>query len=129
MAYDEHFAELFRADLARDSGITEKAMFGGLCFMMNGNMLCGVDAEGGMARIGKENEAEALEYEGVDPLSFTGRRMGGMVELDETAMEDREIRLEVLALAKQFVGALPPKRKTKKPSTSKNRKNTKGKKK
>ena len=119
MAYDEHFAELFRVDLARDSGITEQAMFGGLCFMMNGNMLCGVDAEGGMARVGKESEAEALAYEGVEPLSFTGRRMGGMIELDETAMEDNETRLEILALAKQFVGALPPKRKTKKASTNK----------
>ena len=57
-------------------------MFGGLCFMLNGNMLCGVAKEGGMARVGKENEAAALELPGIEPLSFTGRKMGGMVDVN-----------------------------------------------
>lgn len=62
-----------------------------------------------MPRVGKDNEAAALELEGVDPLSFTGRKMGGMVELTETALEDGVIRQSVLALARQFVEPMPPK--------------------
>ena len=109
MAYNEKYAQIFRYALGDLEGITEKKMFGGLCFMLNGNMLCGVDKEGGMARVGKDNEAAALALDGVDPLSFTGRRMGGLVELSDGAVENPEIRSAVLALAKEFVGALPAK--------------------
>jgi hypothetical protein len=62
-----------------------------------------------MARVGKQNETAALELDGVDALSFTGRRMGGMVDLSDAAIEDNEIREAVLALAKQFVSPLPAK--------------------
>ena len=109
MAYNEHCAQIFRDALAHLSGITERKMFGGLCFMLNGNMLWGVDKNGGMARVGKENEAQALALRGVDPLSFTGRKMGGMVELDVAAVEDDDIRTAVLAMAEAFVGEMPAK--------------------
>lgn len=110
MAYDEQHADLFRSDLTDlSAGITERKMFGGLCFLLHGNMLCGVHKDGGMARVGKEMEAEALELPGVAPLSFTGRRMGGLVELDSAAVEDAKTRLAVLDLARRFVSSLPPK--------------------
>jgi TfoX/Sxy family transcriptional regulator of competence genes len=109
MALDDQHAQIFRDALADLDGISEKRMFGGLCFLLNGNMLCGVHKDGGMARVGKEHEAAALECDGVDPLSFTGRRMGGLVEMSDTALTDEEIRDTVLALAKDFVGSLPAK--------------------
>lgn len=109
MAYSEQHAQIFREALAGLRGVTEKRMFGGLCFLLRGNMLCGVHKDGGMARVGKHNEAAALELEGVDPLSFTGRRMGGIVEMDAMAVEDHEIREAVLTLATEFVGSLPAK--------------------
>ena len=49
MPYNETLAGILRDELARLEGVTEKKMFGGLCFMLNGNMLCGVDKNGGMA--------------------------------------------------------------------------------
>ena len=64
MAYDEGLAELMRGDLAGVPGITEKKMFGGLCFLLDGNMLCGVHKGGGMFRVGKDNEAAALAGRG-----------------------------------------------------------------
>lgn len=109
MAYDEGHAALLRDDLAENHDIAEKRMFGGLCFMLNGNMLCGVSKEGGMFRVGKDNEAAALEIEGVTPLSFTGRKMGGMVDVDDDLMADDELRAQVLALAIDFVSNLPAK--------------------
>lgn len=109
MAYSEEHAEILRNSLADLKGITEKKMFGGLCFLLRGNMICGVHKEGGMMRVGKESEAEALAWNGVEPLSFTGRRMGGMVDIDFDAIEDEEIRTAVLQLAKEYVGTLPAK--------------------
>lgn len=109
MAYSETHAEIMRKSLADLDGITEKKMFGGFCFMLNGNMLCGVHEDGGMARVGKESEALALAIDGVEPLSFTGRRMGGMVEFDEQALAKKNTRDAVLALAREFVGGLPAK--------------------
>lgn len=109
MAFSERHAQILRDALAGLAGVTEKRMFGGLCFLLNGNMLCGVHKSGGMARVGKDNEAAALEWDGVDPLSFTGRRMGGLVEMNPTAFEDDDVRGAVLALAEEFVGSLPAK--------------------
>ena len=109
MAYSEEHAQIFRDALSDLSGITEKKMFGGLCFMLNGNMLCGVHKDGGMARVGKDNEAAALELDGVEPLSFTGRRMGGMVDVSEKAIEHAGTRDAVLTLAREFVESLPAK--------------------
>jgi TfoX/Sxy family transcriptional regulator of competence genes len=109
VAYNEQHAQILRDALADLDGISEKRMFGGLCFLLNGNMICGVHKDGGMARVGKQNETAALELDGVDALSFTGRRMGGMVDLSDAAIEDNEIREAVLALAKQFVSPLPAK--------------------
>lgn len=109
MAYSEQHAEILRNAVAGLSGISEKKMFGGLCFLMNGNMLCGVHKDGGMARVGKDNEAAALELDGVDPLSFTGRKMGGMVEMTPAALENDETRSAVLKLAADFVGSMPAK--------------------
>lgn len=109
MAYEEPHAQIFRDALADVAGVTEKKMFGGLCFLLNGNMLCGVHKDGGMARVGKDLEAAALELDGVDPLSFTGRKMGGLVEMTEVALEDDSIREVVLSLALEFVGEMPAK--------------------
>ncbi len=109
MAFSEQHAQILRAALSDLSGVTEKKMFGGLCFMLNGNMLCGVHKGGGMARVGKDSEAAALELDGVEPLSFTGRRMGGMVDVSEASIEHDGIRDAVLTLAREFVESLPAK--------------------
>jgi hypothetical protein len=109
MAYDARHSDILRQDLVGLKGVTPKRMFGGLCFLLNGNMLCGVHKDGGMARVGKDHEAAALELDGVDPLSFTGRKMGGLVELTEAALRDDEVRGAVLELAKDFVGSMPAK--------------------
>lgn len=109
MAYDNGHAEILRDLLADVEGITERKMFGGLCFMQNGNMLCGVHKDGGMFRVGKANEAAALEVNGVDPLSFTGRKMGGMVDISSDTLGDETALNELLKLADSFVGKMPAK--------------------
>lgn len=109
MAYDEGLAALMRDDLADQTGITEKKMFGGLCFLMNGNMVCGVHKDGAMFRVGKPREAEARAIEGAREMSFTGRPMGGMIEVDEEAMADDERRRQWVALSVANAASLPAK--------------------
>ncbi len=79
MAYDEHLAERVRATLKRRRGLSEKKMFGGLAFMVNGHMACGVIGEDLMVRVGPEAYEAALKKAGARPMDFTGRPMKGMV--------------------------------------------------
>ncbi|KAJ56725.1 hypothetical protein ACMU_07240 [Actibacterium mucosum KCTC 23349] len=109
MAYDEGLAEILRDALSDTPGISEKRMFGGLCFLLNGNMVCGVHKGGGMFRVGKEQEAAALAIPGAAPLSFTGRKMGGMVEVTDDGMGNDDTRGALLTLALGFAKTLPPK--------------------
>lgn len=109
MAYDPGLAQILRDDLAALDGITEKKMFGGLCFLLNGNMLCGVHKGGGMFRVGKDNEPAALAVDGAAPMTFTGRKMGGLIDVSDDGLADDARRSRWLALAQDFVAALPAK--------------------
>ncbi len=109
MAYDAGLAEILRSDFADEPGITERKMFGGLCFMKNGHMVCGVHQGGGMARVGKAAEPEALKIAGVAPLSFTGRKMGGMVDVAEETFADDALRHQIVTMALAYASSLPPK--------------------
>lgn len=109
MAYDEGLAEILRGDLADLPGITEKKMFGGIAFMLNGNMLCGVHSCGAMFRVGKEAEAEALAIDGARVMNFTGRRMGGFIDVGDTALADDTRRGRWMRLALAYAGGLPAK--------------------
>ena len=109
MAYDEGLAEIIRNELQDIPGISEKKMFGGLCFLLHGNMVCGVHAGGGMARVGKDNEHLALAIPGVAPLSFTGRKMGGMVDVSDETYTDDALRVQIVTMALEYAKSLPPK--------------------
>jgi len=109
MAYDEGLAELMRGDLAGTAGITERKMFGGLCFLLHGNMVGGVHSDFGMMRVGKDRMAAALAEPGTGPMAFTGRPMGGFVEVSVEAMADDARRARLLALALENARSLPPK--------------------
>lgn len=108
MPYNETQAETMRADLGVEPGLSEKKMFGGLCFLLHGNMVCGVHKGGAMYRPGKDREAEALAA-GAQPLSFTGRKMGGMVEIEGAAFDDDALRAKLTELSLANAASLPPK--------------------
>lgn len=74
MPYDTALAEAMRGALQGRGGITEKKMFGGVCWMLHGNMLCGVEVGRYMFRVGAESESEALAKAGAAPMDITGRR-------------------------------------------------------
>lgn len=108
MAYDEGLAQIFRDDLAGEE-VREQKMFGGLCFLVRGNMVAGVHSGGGMFRIGKEDRDAALAVRDAAPIRMGAREMAGMVGLPPEAMADDARRGALLALALAHVRSLPPK--------------------
>ncbi len=108
MPHDPHLADLMRQVLSKRSGITEKKMFGTYCWMLNGNMLCGVGVGRFMFRVGREREAEALRRPGAQPMNFTGRKMGGLIWVDADAAIDAGLD-DWIDFAAGFAGSLPPK--------------------
>ncbi len=108
MPYDPELAQRLRTALQPRAGMLEKKMFGGYCWMLNGNMLCGVEVGRFMFRVGAAQEADVLARPGVRPMDITGRPMKGFVWVD--AREAEGPRLDAwIELAARFVGALPPK--------------------
>lgn len=79
MAYDASLADRVRALVAGRPGVTEKAMFGGLAFLLHGKMFCGVNADDLMVRVGPDRYEEALARAHVRPMDFTGRPLRGYV--------------------------------------------------
>jgi TfoX/Sxy family transcriptional regulator of competence genes len=79
MAYDEKLAGRVRKVLARRRGIAEKKMFGGLSFLVNGHMSCGIVNDELMVRVGPDGCEAALSRAHVRPMDFTGRPMKGLV--------------------------------------------------
>jgi len=90
MAFDETLAERIRRGLARRKSIEEKKMFGGVGFLLNGNMLVGVWKESLIVRLGDEQGEEALKEPHVKEFDITGRAMKGWVLVGPEGIEDDE---------------------------------------
>ena len=105
---DARLIEAMRTALANRSGITEQRMFGGHCFMLNGNMLCAADEGRFMFRVGKDRAAEAMSRPGAAPMEMGGRRSKAFVWVDAAACEGDNL-IDWIAYAEVFVGTLPPK--------------------
>jgi hypothetical protein len=105
---NEALAKRLRKSLAGARGITEKKMFGGICFLLRGNMLCGTGQEKFMFRVGKAQDAAALARPGAKPMDFTGRVMQGFVWVDPKKCDARALK-RWLAMAGSYVGKLPAK--------------------
>jgi TfoX/Sxy family transcriptional regulator of competence genes len=82
MAYDEQLAERVRKALARRRNITEKKMFGGLSFLRNGKMLCGVLKDLLVVRVSPEEAGKLLQKAHVRPMDFTGRPIKGFLYVE-----------------------------------------------
>lgn len=109
MAHDPDLADRVRDILGPRQGITEKKMFGGLAFLLRGNMLLAVSDRGLMARVGPAGFEEALARDHVRPMDFTGRPMKGYVYVDPTGLESEDDLAYWVERCAAFVGSLPPK--------------------
>ncbi len=111
MAFSEALAERIRRHLVRRKNVEEKKMFGGSCFLLNGNMLVGVWKDFLIARLGPEQGEEALREPHVRKMDITGEPMRGWVMVEPRGVEDGERLNAWIRRAAMFVGTLPAKEK------------------
>ena len=109
MAYDENLAARIRKLIAGNEGVTERKMFGGIAFMLNGNMFCGIVRENLMARIRPEEYEDALTQPHARPMDFTGRPSKSMVFVGPEGFAGKGLA-NWLERSRKFVETLPPKR-------------------
>lgn len=109
MAYDEGLATRVREQIGTHPSLTEKRMLGGLAFLVNGNMACGVTGEDLMVRLSPVEFDDALAAPGARPFDMTGRPMKGWLLVGpEGHSEDAELRRWV-GRGVAFAEQLPPK--------------------
>src|SRR5687768_10435173 len=82
MAFDEKLADRIRNTIAKRKGFAEKKMFGGVAFLLNGNMCIGVHKDALIARIDPKDTAAALEAPHARVFDITGRPMKGWILVD-----------------------------------------------
>jgi TfoX/Sxy family transcriptional regulator of competence genes len=111
MAFDEALADRIRDVLASRPDLTERKMFGGIAFMLAGNMAVGIIGEDLMVRLDPEDAEKALGEPHTRPMDFTGKPMKNMVYVDaEGTASDDDLAGWVEAGA-DYAASLPPKRK------------------
>jgi hypothetical protein len=115
MAYDLALADRVRAALAREKGVTEKAMFGGVAFLIGGHMALGVAKEELMVRVGPGGHEAALALPHTRPMDFTGRPMRGMLFVRPDGARSVSDVKGWAARALAFARTLPPKEAAKPP--------------
>lgn len=109
VAYDEALAERIRDVLAARAEVSERKMFGGIAFMLAGNMAVGVIGEDLMVRLDPADAERALKEPHTRPMDFTGRPMKKMVYVDPVGTEADEDLAAWVEAGADFAASLPPK--------------------
>ena len=109
MARDRDLEGLLRDSLAGTPGLTQKAMFGGMAWLVNGNLLCGGSDSGMLVRLGKDNDAWALKIPGVALMVMQGRKMNGWIRAAPEVYGNDALRRKLLKAALEFNRTLPKK--------------------
>lgn len=109
MAYDEKLADRIRRVLSAHSGLSERRMFGGIAFMLRGNMCCGVVKDDLMVRVGPEQYEELLAEPHARPMDFTGRPMRGLLYVGAEGCRSDEALAKWVDRGVDFVASLPAK--------------------
>jgi TfoX/Sxy family transcriptional regulator of competence genes len=111
MAYDEDLANRVREQLADEEGVTEKAMFGGLAFLLHGNMAISISSRGGlMLRVGADAADEALSQPHTQQIEMRGRPMTGWIFVASEGVKTNRQLDAWVHRGVEFTGTLPPKR-------------------
>jgi hypothetical protein len=109
VAHSERLAARVREILAEDGDVDERAMFGGVTFMVDGHMCCGVIRDDLVLRLGPDRAEQALVEPHVRPMDFTGRPLKGFVFVGPPGSRTEASLRRWLRLARDFVDTLPPK--------------------
>ena len=109
MAYDKNLADRVGALLKGKRSITEKKMFGGLCFMVNGNMACGVEKNKLVVRVGPDDYEKFLKQKYVRKMDFTGKPLKGFIYVMPEGLRRTDSLKKWVDRGIQFAQSLPKK--------------------
>jgi TfoX/Sxy family transcriptional regulator of competence genes len=109
MAFEEAVARRVRETLAGSPEVVEKRMFGGIAFMVRGNMCCGVIGDRLMLRVGPDGYKAALSRPNAKPMDFTGRPMKGMIYVEPEGFASPRDLKKWIGRALEFSLSLPAK--------------------
>ena len=110
MAYDEDLANRIREVLAPQPGVDEKAMFGGLAFLLGGRMAVAVSSRGGlMVRVVPDDTEALLRRAHVSPMVMAGRETRGWLRIDAEGVKTKRQLASWIARGVDYVRSLPPK--------------------
>ena len=108
MAFSELLADRVRAALARRRGVSEKKMFGGVAFLANCHMFCGVNRDDVVVRVGPDAWAKALSRKHARPMDFTGRPLSGYVYVAPPGVRTAASLKTWVDQGLRFARTLPP---------------------
>lgn len=109
MAYEDALSERIRAHLEGEPGLSEKRMFGGLAFLINGNMACGVNKTALIVRFDPANHADVLAESGARDFDLSPRPMKGWVSVDADGYRTDADLERWVDRGLSFARGLPPK--------------------
>jgi TfoX-like protein len=109
MAFDEKLAGRIRKHLGKRKGLTEKQMFGGIAFLLNGNICCGVHRDEMIVRFAPDETERARAAPHTHLFDLTGRPMKGWILVKPKGLVTDAALTKWIGVATQFAGSLPPK--------------------
>ena len=109
MPFDEVVAARVRSEMANLPGYSERNMFGGVCFMINGNMCCGVVRDELMLRLGNDLAGTSLDEAHTRPMDFTGKPMRSMIYVEPEGFSSKAGLRYWVEKAVNCARTLPPK--------------------
>jgi hypothetical protein len=110
VAYDEELADRIREEIGDDPDLIEKKMFGGLAFLIGGNMAIGASGEGGLlVRVDPEESDSLVEATSARPMEMRGREMRGWLRVDAEDVPTREALAEWVERGTAYARSLPAK--------------------
>lgn len=114
MAFDAKLFDRIAKVLKDTKGIEPQKMFGGICFMHRGNMLCGIDGSRLMVRVGPDQYDAVLKMKYAKVMDLTGKPMKGFIFVDEVGYETSSALSKWIGLGLKFTSTLPVKKSKKK---------------
>jgi hypothetical protein len=110
MAYDEELADRIRALLGDRPGLTEQKMFGGLAFLVRGNMAIAASGQGGiLVRVDPEQSDELIATTPAETMEMRGRQVPGWLRVDKADVADDAALIEWVERGAGYAGSLAPK--------------------
>ena len=111
MTISEQLAERIRGLVALDPRVTEKRMFGGICFLLDGRILICVRRAGSLlVQCGAAAATEAIGQPGVTPMIMAGRPQPNFIDVADDSLESDDRLRHWIEVAERYVAGLPPKR-------------------